>query len=136
MATVSYELQAMGIRGVLIEMAERGLISELRCVMPKCYCLGGRGYFDLTSTSPDYWIPSADHYPLARRHGGHLVPENIRLAHKLCNRLDFGKGAGYDQQRGKASAEQAQWLEDHPGKRAAVEGLWAEMRKAASATPS
>lgn len=34
MTTVSYELQAKGIRGVLVVMAERGLITELRCVMP------------------------------------------------------------------------------------------------------
>jgi hypothetical protein len=42
MTTVSYELQAKGIRGVLVVMAERGLITELRCVMPTCYCAGGR----------------------------------------------------------------------------------------------
>jgi hypothetical protein len=128
MKTVSYELQARGVRGVLIVMAERGLISELRCAMLLCYCPGGRGYFDAKSVSPDDWIPSADHYPLEERYGGHLVPENVRLAHKRCNRLDFGKEPGHEKQRKQASEEQTQWLTDHPGKRVAAEALWADER--------
>ena len=90
MGTVSYELQAKGVRGVLVEMAERGLITELRCAMPVCYCPGGRGYFDPRSTRPDHWTPNPDHYPLPRAKGGYLVPENVRLAHKICNRLLAG----------------------------------------------
>jgi hypothetical protein len=128
MKTVSFELQAKGIRGVLIVMAERGFITELRCQMEMCYCPGGRGYFDSKSTSPDDWIPSADHHPLRVRDGGHLVPENVRLAHKLCNRLDEGKETGHDKQRNKASAVQTEWLKEHPGNRSAAEALWAERR--------
>jgi hypothetical protein len=130
MTTVSYELQAKGIRGVLVVMAERGLITELRCVMPTCYCPSGRAYFDPKSTSPNDWIPSADHFPLAKERGGHLVPENVRLAHKLCNRLDFGKEPGHEKGRQKARLQQADWLDAHPGKRAAAETLWAEARRA------
>jgi DNA-binding transcriptional MerR regulator len=31
-----------------------------------------------------------DHYPRLKADGGHLVPWNVRLAHVLCNREDFG----------------------------------------------
>ena len=75
--TVSYRLQRLGIDGVLVLMAESGLITELRCQMPSCYCPGGRGYFDPTSTSPNDWVPNPDHYPVAKANGGHLVPESV-----------------------------------------------------------
>ena len=126
--TVSYELQARGVSGVLVEMAECGLISELRCAMPECYCPGGRGYFDPRSTRPDDWVPTPDHYPLPKRKGGHLVPENIRLAHKLCNRLNEGEGPAYDSQRRKASDEQKRWLKAQE-KGSVAEARWVKKRK-------
>jgi len=51
--TVAEQLRALGTRGVLVQMAERGQIFELRCEMPKCYCHKGRGHFDPRSTPPD-----------------------------------------------------------------------------------
>jgi hypothetical protein len=54
--------------------------------MPLCYCAGGRRHFDPISTGSD-WSPTADHYPRLKMHGGHLTPDNVRLAHRLCNGL-------------------------------------------------
>ena len=56
--------------------------------MPQCYCFRGRRYFDSSSCGSD-WSPTADHYPRLKAHGGHLTPDNVRLAHRLCNRRDY-----------------------------------------------
>jgi hypothetical protein len=128
--TVSFELQARGISGVLVKMAESGHITELRCLTPVCYCPGGRGYFDPASSSPDDWVPTADHFPLEKQHGGHLVPENVRLAHKRCNRLVSGTTAGHLKQQIKASDEKEGWFREHPGmKRSVAESLWGRTRR-------
>jgi len=87
--TLADQLRAKGTRGVLVQMAQRGQIIELRCEMPKCYCPKGRGYFDPTSTPAPDWAPSPDHYPRLKKDGGHLVPSNVRLAHVRCNQLDY-----------------------------------------------
>ena len=102
--TLAGRLRALGTRGVLVQMAQRGQIIELHCEMPKCYCHKGRGYFEPRSTPlpprstplpprstplPD-WAPSPDHYPRLKADGGHLVPWNVRLSHVLCNREDYG----------------------------------------------
>jgi hypothetical protein len=88
--TVADQLRALGTRGVLVQMAQRGQIIELRCEMPMCYCHKGRGYFDQRSTPLTAWAPSPDHYPRLRADGGHLVPWNVRLSHVFCNKLDYG----------------------------------------------
>lgn len=125
--TVSYRLQSLGIDGVLVDMAESGLITELRCQMSTCYCLGGRGYFDPTSSKPNDWVPNPDHYPLSKANGGHLVPENVRLAHTLCNRLASPE---HESKHPEAHDRLAKWYADHPGRKKAAERLWAEGRKA------
>jgi hypothetical protein len=81
---VADRLRELGVRRVLLQMAKRGQIIELKCEMPKCYCPKGRGYFDEKSHPPRSWEPSADHYPTLKSDGGHLVPSNVRLAHILC----------------------------------------------------
>ena len=88
--TLAGRLRDLDTRGVLVQMAERGQIIELRCEMPQCYCHKGRGYFDPKSTSRSDWAPSPDHYPRLKADGGHLVPWNVRLSHVLCNREDYG----------------------------------------------
>lgn len=88
--SVADQLRALGARGVLVQMAERGQIIELRCEMPSCYCHKGRRYFDPRSTPLTAWAPSPDHYPLLRADGGHLDPWNVRLAHVRCNKMDHG----------------------------------------------
>jgi len=88
--TVADQLRALGVRGVLFQMAERRQIIELRCEMPQCYCHKGRRYFERRTTPLRDWAPSPDHYPILQSAGGHLVPENVRLSHVLCNRRDYG----------------------------------------------
>jgi Recombinase len=86
---VSDRLRELGVRGVLVQMAKRGQIIELRCEMPKCYCPSGRGHFVQKTHPPGPWAPSADHYPLLKSDGGHLDPWNVRLSHVLCNQEDY-----------------------------------------------
>ncbi len=87
--TAVEKLGALGVRGILLQLARDGQIVDLRCEMPQCYCFRGRRYFDPRSPRSD-WSPTPDHYPRLRAHGGHLTPDNVRLAHLLCNRRDYG----------------------------------------------
>ena len=82
--------EELGVRGVLVQMAKRRQIIELRCEMPSCYCHKGRGHFDPKSHPPGPWELSPDHYPKLKSDGGHLDPWNVRLSHVLCNREDYG----------------------------------------------
>jgi hypothetical protein len=88
-ASVVEKLEALGVRGILRQLAQDGQIVDVRCEMPQCYCFRGRRYFDPRSPRSD-WSPTPDHYPRLRAHGGHLTPDNVRLAHLLCNRRDYG----------------------------------------------
>jgi hypothetical protein len=82
------QLEALGVRGILWQLARDGQITDVRCEMPQCYCFRGRRYFEPRSARSD-WEPTADHYPRLKAHGGHLTPDNVRLAHRLCNRRDY-----------------------------------------------
>ena len=88
-ATAVEKLQAWGIRGILLQLARDGQIVDVRCEMPQCYCFRGRKYFDPKSPRSN-WSPTPDHYPRLKAHGGHLTPDNVRLAHLLCNQRDYG----------------------------------------------
>ena len=81
--------EEIGVRGVLVQMAKRGQIIELRCEMPSCYGHKGRAHFDPKSHPPGPWELSPDHYPRLKSDGGHLDPWNVRLSHVLCNREDY-----------------------------------------------
>jgi hypothetical protein len=91
MMNVADQLLELRADGVLILAAERGLIVRLRCEMPVCLIENneGREYFEKRGGPDKKWAPSADHFPIARRHGGSLTPDNIRLAHRLCNTNDY-----------------------------------------------
>ena len=75
------KLEALGVRGILWQLARDGQIIDVRCEMPQCYCFRGRRYFEPRSPRSD-WSPTADHYPRLKMHGGHLTPDNVRLAHR------------------------------------------------------
>ena len=81
-------LEALGVRGILWQLARDDQLIDVRCEMPQCYCFRGRRYFEPQSTLSE-WSPTADHYPRLKMHGGHLTPDNVRLAHKLCNQRDY-----------------------------------------------
>jgi hypothetical protein len=92
--SVVEDLQARGVKGVLLQMAKNGQILELKCEMPTCYCPKGRRHFDPWPSPPHVpghdWSPNADHHPRLRMDGGPLRPWNVRLAHVFCNNTDFG----------------------------------------------
>ncbi len=81
-------LERFGVRGILRRVAQDGQLLDVRCEMPQCYCFRGRRYFESVASGSD-WSPTADHYPKLKMHGGHLTADNVRLAHRLCNRRDF-----------------------------------------------
>jgi hypothetical protein len=82
------QLDALGVRGILWQLARDGQIIDVRCEMPQCYCSRGRRYFERRSPGAD-WMPTADHYPMLKMHGGRLTPDNVRLAHRVCNQRDY-----------------------------------------------
>ena len=83
-------LEDLKVRGILWQLARDGQIIDVQCEMPQCYCFRGRKYFDPRSEAAySDWEPTADHYPRLKAHGGHLTPDNVRLAHRLCNRRDY-----------------------------------------------
>jgi hypothetical protein len=86
--TALEKLEALGVRGILWQLARDGQLMDVRCEMPQCYCSRGRRYFEPRPTGSD-WEPTADHYPKLKMHGGHLTRDNVRLAHRICNRRDF-----------------------------------------------
>ena len=88
-AAAVQKLQELGVRGVLLQMARDGQIIDVRCEMPQCYCFRGRRHFDPRLSLSD-WSPTPDHYPRLKAQGGHLTPDNVRLAHRLCNQRDYG----------------------------------------------
>jgi hypothetical protein len=82
------KLEALGVRGILRQLAKDGQIVDVRCEMPQCYCFRGRRYFD-PRLPLSAWSPTPDHYPRLKAHGGQLTPDNVRLAHLLCNQRDY-----------------------------------------------
>jgi hypothetical protein len=88
--SVADELRKRGLkdRNILVRMAERGQLLALKCEMPQCYCPRGRRHFEPISPGAD-WMPTADHYPRLKMHGGRLTPDNVRLGHRLCNQHDY-----------------------------------------------
>jgi hypothetical protein len=87
-SSVADELRRLGVKGVLRQLAQDGQILDVRCEMPQCYCFRGRRYFEPISPGAD-WMPTADHYPRLKMHGGRLTPDNVRLGHRLCNQRDY-----------------------------------------------
>ena len=88
-SSVADQLRALGAKGVLVQMAERGQLLAMKCEMPQCYHHKGRGAFDPVTTPRSRWAPSPDHYPILKSDGGHLRSENLRLAHIYCNKRDY-----------------------------------------------
>jgi hypothetical protein len=88
-ASAVEKLDALGVRGILRQIARDGQLVEIRCEMPQCYCFRGRKHFDPRGSSPPDWEPTADHYPRLKMHEGLLTADNVRLGHRLCNRRDY-----------------------------------------------
>jgi hypothetical protein len=108
-ASVVDELGALGVTGILLTAAEQGGIAETACQMPECLCpeeLGGRVYFEPVGDALSDWMPTHDHFPELKSEGGHRAVDNARLAHRLCNRVDYSKSIGrsYDKDLARAEA--------------------------------
>ncbi len=82
--TAIEKFEALRVRGILRQLARDEQIVDVRCEMPQCYCSRGRGYFDPRGSYSD-WMPTPDHYPMLKMHGGQLTRDNVRLAHLRCN---------------------------------------------------
>ena len=101
---VAADLKKLGVKGVLIQAAEQGYITELACQMRECRCpeeAGGRRYFEESG----HWMPTHEHSPRSKREGGHRVVDNALLAHRLCNRIDYSIEAGRSHARDLATIE-------------------------------
>ena len=116
---VAAELKALGVKKrELIRAAEQGCITELACKMPKCFCpeeLGGASYFaQVTNDWSDWrsdWMPTVEHFPIPKREGGRERVDNVVLAHRLCNRIDYsifiGRSYARDLERVRNAREAA-----------------------------
>jgi hypothetical protein len=116
---VAARLKALGVtKRELIRAAEQGYITELACMMPKCFCpeeLGGASYFpQATNDYSDWrsdWTPTLEHFPVYKKDGGKAAVGNAILAHRLCNRIDHslrvGRPHSRDLERIRQSREQA-----------------------------
>ena len=75
-------------RGVLLTAAEAGYISELRCRMPHCFA-DARDHFDPLGLPLGPWMPTHEHFPLAKRFKGKREVTNTVLAHRRCNNVGY-----------------------------------------------
>jgi hypothetical protein len=80
--------QRYRVRGVLLTAAEAGYISELRCAMPHCFALR-RDHFDPLGLPLSPWMPTHEHFPLAKRFKGKRDLTNAVLAHRRCNNVGY-----------------------------------------------
>lgn len=103
--SVADQLRALGVRGILVTAAEKGVISILECAMPECLCPRGRAYFEPAGPPATDWEPTMDHYPKLKTHGGHRTLNNSRLSHRLCNRFDYSRAVGRSHKRDLARVE-------------------------------
>ena len=60
-SSVADELRSLGVKGVLVQMAERGAFLALKCDMPQCYHHKGRAAFGPVTTPRTKRAPSPDH---------------------------------------------------------------------------
>jgi hypothetical protein len=96
-AEAARKLKALGVRGILVEAAERGYITQVTCRMPECFCpeeLRGACYFELVTDELTDWMPTHEHFPRSKREGGHRSLDNAVLAHRPCNRIDYSISTG------------------------------------------
>ena len=136
------QLSRLGMTGILTMPAAKGGITELLCDMDECFRPKGRWDFEpITKLVPSQnipeWIPSEDHFPKTKEVGGKKDPGNVRLAHRICNRADYGIRTGHPQEAVRLRAEKERWHRDHPQASAAnivrhaeAEQRWVAMKHA------
>ena len=76
------------VRGILIAAAEAGHITRLHCGMPHCFATA-RDRFEPLERPLGPWMPTHEHFPLAKRHKGKREVTNAVLAHRRCNNVGY-----------------------------------------------
>ncbi len=116
MESIAEQLKILKARRILISAAEQGKITHLECAMEECLCpegLGGRTYYEPARHGHrSDWAPTNDHHPVLKCDGGRESVDNSRLAHRLCNRVDYSKRIGRSHAKDLARVE-ATRLEAH-----------------------
>jgi len=130
------QLRGLGMQGILTLPPEKGGVTEVLCDMDECYRPTGRGHFDPSPHSAPtkeapapQWGPTEDHFPKTKEVCGRAVAGNVRLAHRLCNRV---VGRINEGERQRAQADKEGWYRLHPPDLAYMESeeRWATMRRA------
>jgi hypothetical protein len=76
------------VTGVLLSAAQAGHIAVLRCAMPYCFA-AARDRFEPLGTPLGPWMPTHEHFPLAKRFKGKREVTNAVLAHRRCNNVGY-----------------------------------------------
>ena len=82
--------------------------------MPECFCpeeLGGARHFYPVTPELSDWMPTVEHFPIPKRDGGREKVDNVVIAHRLCNRIDYsiteGRSYARDLERVRKAREAA-----------------------------
>lgn len=76
------------VTGVLLSAAQAGYITALRCKMPYCFATA-RDRFEPLAIPLGPWMPTHEHFPLAKRFKGKREITNAVLAHRRCNNVGY-----------------------------------------------
>jgi hypothetical protein len=76
------------VHRTLVVAAEAGCITELRCGMPYCFA-SDPTRFDPLSHPLGPWMPTLEHFPVAKRLQGRREAGNAVLAHRRCNNVGY-----------------------------------------------
>ena len=71
------------VTGVLVSAAQAGYIAELRCGMEYCFA-AAQDRFEPLGIPLGPWMPTHEHFPLAKRFRGTREVTNAVLAHRRC----------------------------------------------------
>jgi len=111
MEGIREQLEHLNASRFLIRAAEWRKLTVLECEMPECLCpveLGGSTYFEPARRGHrSDWAPTNDHHPVLRCDGGRKSVDNSRVAHRLCNRVDYSKRIGRSYASDLAAVEAA-----------------------------
>ena len=79
-------LRDLGVKGILVQAAELGYITEVKCGMPQCFCpeeLGGAWHFESLTDGYSDWNATHEHFPLSKRDGA-KEPSTTRSSPTAC----------------------------------------------------
>jgi hypothetical protein len=76
------------VRGVLVSAAQAGYIAELKCGMEYCFA-AAQDRFEPLGIPHGPWMPTHEHFPLAKRFRGTRDVTNAVLAHRRCNNVGY-----------------------------------------------